>query len=153
MALEQLERFGAPDRRALTRSFVADDGRLPDGLGQAPGVIAALADAITGVVRTAPAAAPRRPSRRGRFLTALFPGYLSRSQPDSEEAMKSLELCASIVDTQLDAMTVRSGPALYGGWAGMGWLTTHLEAEDDFVGEHVDRLLVKALGNWRGHSG
>ncbi|MDE2754069.1 MAG: lanthionine synthetase C family protein [Gemmatimonadota bacterium] len=56
--------------------------------------------------------------------------------------------CVRIVESSLDSSPSIAQIGLYSGWAGLGWLTTHLDADDDFVGVHVDRLLAGALASW-----
>ena len=80
-------------------------------------------------------------------LASLFPGYLAQVQGE-DQAATSLDLCASAIDRHLDTLSVQSRLGLYGGWAGIGWLTTHLEAEDDFVASHVEQLLAARLTEW-----
>ena len=53
-----------------------------------------------------------------------------------------------MIDAYLNVPPARSNLGLYGGWAGLGWIATHLDAEDDFVGTHVDSVLTSALTQW-----
>ena len=64
-----------------------------------------------------------------------------------------LSRCAGHIDGILDRAIERYGNELYGGWAGLGWMTTHLGDPLDAVGEAVDRRLVKALSDWSRHFG
>lgn len=87
------------------------------------------------------------PVPRTGVLASLYPGYLAQIQEGDRAAM-SLDLCASAIDWHLASMSVHSRFGLYGGWAGFGWLTAHLEAEDDFVGQHVEQLLTAGVQDW-----
>lgn len=59
-----------------------------------------------------------------------------------------MQTCAALVEQGLDRATRWNVPGLYGGWAGLGWITTHLHADDDFVASHADRVLTAALTTW-----
>ena len=52
------------------------------------------------------------------------------------------------MDHCLDLKASRRSLSLFGGWAGLGWMTSHLEADDDFVGTHVDQLIAARLPEW-----
>lgn len=79
--------------------------------------------------------------RRPGGLAALFHAYADMAEvfPDDSDA------CSTLIDADLDRIQRSTHLALYGGWAGPGWLTTHLDAEDDVVGTHVDWLAAEAL--------
>lgn len=59
-----------------------------------------------------------------------------------------LERCAEVLDRSIDRQQTVNRIDLYGGWTGLGWLTTHLDAEADFVAHYVDRLLTRAVADW-----
>ena len=77
-------------------------------------------------------------------LSALFHAYADLAELNDG----GMETCSEIMDHCLDTAELNGGLGLFGGWAGLGWLTTHLGAEDDFVGAHVDGLLERWLRNW-----
>ncbi len=52
------------------------------------------------------------------------------------------------MDHCLDLKALRRSLSLFGGWAGLGWMTSHLGADDDFVGTHADQLLAATLPEW-----
>ena len=79
--------------------------------------------------------------RRPDALAALFPAYAEMAGTLSDDS----DSCSTLIDTDLDRVQRSTGPCLYGGWAGLGWVTTHLNAEDDVVGAYVDRLLTGVL--------
>ena len=61
--------------------------------------------------------------------------------------------CTGVLERSIDLEQNRNGFSLYNGWAGLGWLTTNLDVEDDFVAPYVDQLLVKALDRPAVHFG
>ena len=105
-------------------------------------IASAVAQSAVSVrdIRGDAAARRRRPPNA---FAGLFHAYADMAEivPDG------METCAKIVDHCLDRGIHAQNLSLFGGWAGLGWTTTHLDA-DDRVGVHVDRLLTDALGNW-----
>lgn len=87
--------------------------------------------------------AVQRPRRPNGFA-GLFHAYadIAGVVPDG------METCSTVVQHCLDRETHPQNLSLYGGWAGLGWTSSHLDADDDFVGVHADRLLTQALGDW-----
>ncbi len=63
------------------------------------------------------------------------------------------QLCTSILEHFIDLEAKSRRLGLYAGWTGLGWVTTHLEADEDFVGVHVDRLLRAQLAAWPPRAG
>lgn len=59
-----------------------------------------------------------------------------------------LEHCAQVLERSIDFQQRVNRLHLYGGWTGLGWLTTHLDAEADFVAPYVDQLLARAVVDW-----
>lgn len=86
-----------------------------------------------------------RRRRRPNGFAGLFHAYADIAGV----AADGMETCAAIVEQCLDRETGSGSLSLYGGWAGLGWITSHLDAGDDFVGAHADRLLTGALGHWQ----
>ena len=82
--------------------------------------------------------------RRPNGFAGLFHAYadIAGVIPDG------METCSTFVQHCLDRKTHPQNLSLYGGWAGLGWTSSHLDADDDFVGVHADRLLTQALGDW-----
>lgn len=86
---------------------------------------------------------PTRPAVEDPF-SALLPAYA-----DTTEILHDgLEYCAQVLDRSIDFQERVNRLHLYGGWTGLGWLTTHLDAEADFVAPHVDGLLMRAVADW-----
>lgn len=85
-----------------------------------------------------------RRSGKANAFSGLFHAYADIA----EKAADGLETCAAIMDHCLDLKAQHRSLSLFGGWAGMGWMTSHLEADDDFVGTHVDQLLAATLPEW-----
>jgi len=56
--------------------------------------------------------------------------------------------CASIVDHWIDRFEGSRRPSLFGGWGGLGWIVTHLEAEDETIGQQLDRMLIEKVSTW-----
>ena len=52
------------------------------------------------------------------------------------------------MDYSIDLAVRRRSLGLYGGWAGLGWVTSHFQVENNLVATHVDRVLMAALQNW-----
>lgn len=59
-----------------------------------------------------------------------------------------METCTAVVEYCLERATRSRFLTLYGGWAGLGWMASHFDADDDFVGVHAEHLLTSALGDW-----
>ena len=77
-------------------------------------------------------------------FSALFPAY-----GDTAEILEDgIERCAEVIDRAIALEQQANRLSLYAGWAGLGWLTTHFDAEGDFVAPYVDRLLTEALTDW-----
>ena len=86
---------------------------------------------------------PTVPAMEDQF-SALLPAYA-----DTADILHDgLERCAQVLDRSIDFQQRVNRLHLYGGWTGLGWLTTHLDAEADFVAPHVDGLLTRALVDW-----
>lgn len=85
---------------------------------------------------------------RERRPTNALAGLFHAHADMVEVIPDGMATCAEVVERCLDRATRSSGFGLYGGWAGLGWVTSHLDADDDFVGAHADRLLVSALKDW-----
>ena len=83
-------------------------------------------------------------SGRANAFSGLFHAYADIAGT----AADGLETCTSIMDHCLDLKAPRRSLSLFGGWAGLGWMTSHLDADDDFVGTHVDQLLAATLPEW-----
>lgn len=83
-------------------------------------------------------------SGRANAFSGLFHAYADIAGT----AADGLQTCAAILDHCLDLKTPRRNLSLFGGWAGLGWMTSHLDADDDFVGTHVDQLLAATLPEW-----
>ena len=66
----------------------------------------------------------------------------------TEVVPDGMETCTAIVEQCMDGETHARSLSLFGGWTGLGWITSHLDVDDDFVGTHVDGLLRGALGEW-----
>ena len=77
-----------------------------------------------------------------------FAGLFHAHADGAEVIPDGMETCVEIVEQCIDRATYPNVLGLYGGWAGLGWITTHLNAEDDFVGIHADGLLTRALSRW-----
>lgn len=77
-------------------------------------------------------------------FAALFHAYTDFAGITAD----GFETCGAIVNRSLDLEARRRGLSFFSGWPGLGWIARHLEADDDFVGSHVDRLLVAALSEW-----
>ena len=77
-------------------------------------------------------------------FSALLPAYADTA----EILYDGLERCAQMLDRSIDFQQKVNRLHLYGGWTGLGWLTTHLDAEADFVAPQVDRLLTRAVADW-----
>ena len=58
------------------------------------------------------------------------------------------ELCSAEMDRFIERQVGSRSLSLYGGWTELGWIAAHLGAEEDFVSEHVDRLLIGHLQKW-----
>ena len=103
--------------------------------GVAHGAIHAADDSDSEVVR-------RR--RRPNGFAGLFHAYADSAGviPDG------METCSAIVEHCLDLETHPQNLGLFGGWAGLGWIASHLDSDDDFVGTHAERLLIQALHMW-----
>ena len=80
--------------------------------------------------------------------TNAFSGLFHAYADITGKAADGLETCAAIIDHCLDLKAQHRSLSLFGGWAGLGWITRHLDADDDFVGAHVDQLLTAALPEW-----
>lgn len=63
----------------------------------------------------------------------------------ADESGSGMDVAAEILEKALDRVQTSDAVALYSGWAGLGWLCAQLGAEDEFVCEHADRLLHRAL--------
>lgn len=85
----------------------------------------------------------------GDVFRALFAAYAGRSGM----VEGGMEKAGRIVDSHLDRLIGPGNLALYRGWAGVGWLCSHLEADDESVAEHADRVLLSALNRWPRHAG
>lgn len=85
----------------------------------------------------------------GDVFRALFAAYAGRSGI----VEGGMEKAGRIVDSHLDRLIGPGSLALYRGWAGVGWLCSHLEADDESVAEHADRVLLSALDRWPRHAG
>lgn len=85
-----------------------------------------------------------RRSGKANAFSGLFHAYADIAGT----AANGLETCTWIMDHCLDLKASRRSLSLFGGWAGLGWMTSHLEADDDFVGTHVDQLIAARLPEW-----
>lgn len=81
---------------------------------------------------------------RAQVFASLFPAYLGLTG-SANDGMKQ---CGRLVDSYIDAMGRRAQVGLFGGWAGIGWLVSHLGAEDGFVEREVSRQTGAALASW-----
>ena len=88
-----------------------------------------------------------RAGRMGR-PTNVFAGLVHAHADAAGIVPDGMETCAEIIESCLDRATRWNVPGLYGGWAGLGWITTHLDADADFVANHADRVLTGALRRW-----
>jgi hypothetical protein len=87
---------------------------------------------------------PAQSRKRPNAFAGLFHAYA-----DMVEIIPGgMGTCAAVVEHCLNHETRPQSLGLFGGWAGLGWITSHLDADDDFVGAHADRLLTDALGAW-----
>lgn len=77
-----------------------------------------------------------------------FAGLFHAQADIAEVIPDGMDTCADIVEQCLDRKLHADVVGLYGGWAGLGWVTSYLNADDDFVGAHVDGLLTRALRRW-----
>lgn len=85
-----------------------------------------------------------RKARKSDAFAGLFAAYADAA----DLVAHGFDACAAVVDSCLTERTKRPALNLYAGWAGLGWITTHLEAQDEFVASHVDRLLFASLPKW-----
>lgn len=81
---------------------------------------------------------------RSNVLASLLPAYLGLTG----RAEDGMERCGRLVDSYIDGVGARHRIALFGGWAGLGWLVGHLGADDDFVEREVGRHMRAALAAW-----
>lgn len=75
---------------------------------------------------------------------ALFYAYVDKAGINPE----GMEICADLVDRCLDRAQMLRHPSLFGGWAGLAWVVTHLEVEDETIANEVDGFLVRATTRW-----
>ena len=92
-----------------------------------------------------------QPLRRfdGDVFRALLAAYAARSGI----VKGGMEKAGRIVDSHLERLIGPGNLALYRGWAGVGWLCSHLHADDESVAKHADRVLVTALDHWPRRAG
>ena len=77
-------------------------------------------------------------------FTGLFHAY----SDIAEVVPTGFDTCATILEECIDDAVPSQGLSLFSGWPGIGWMTSHLNADDDSVGAHADRLLRVALVDW-----
>jgi len=88
--------------------------------------------------------APRTHRAPASGFWGLFHAYADEAGVITD----GFETCSAIVDRCIDLQVKRRALSLYSGWAGLGWMTTHLNAEEDSVAVQLDRLLDASLKNW-----
>lgn len=83
-------------------------------------------------------------NRRFTVFQSLFHAYGDEAGmiPDG------VEISTELVDYSIDLAVRRRSLGLYGGWAGLGWITSHFQVENDLVATHVDRVLTSVLKDW-----
>ena len=86
---------------------------------------------------------------RHAALSALFHAYADMGNVCPDES----DRCSAVIDAYLDVMPSEGHLGLYGGWTGLGWLTSHFDVEEDVVGVHVDGLLSATLPTYPPKSG
>lgn len=105
-------------------------------------------DLSRGLARAGETAPPRK-NRNPNGFSGLFHVYADEAGVIDD----GFEVCSAIVDRCIDLQGKKRGLGFYGGWAGLGWMTAHLNVEDDFVAAHVDGLLLESLNNWSRRQG
>ena len=115
--------------------------------GEALVAIRDIAQGVAGNVFPGKDERGDRPARERRPTNALA-GLFHAHADMAEIIPDGMETCGEVVERCLDRATQSSVFGLYGGWAGLGWVTSHLDSDDDFVGAHADRVLVDALKDW-----
>ena len=108
--------------------------------------ICAVADAL---IREPESNGLRIPANKEGVFAGLLPAYVDAAGlfPGGADA------CARLIDRWIDVVEKQRLPGLFAGWAGIGWMTAHLDVEDDFVSEHVERFLASALQDWPARQG
>ena len=77
-------------------------------------------------------------------FTGLFHAY----SDIAEVVPTGFDTCTTILEECIDDAIRSQGLSLFSGWPGIGWMTSHLNVDDDFVGAHADQLLRAAIVDW-----